>query len=142
MSSRSFTTVITVDQSPAEVFSAINKVRQWWEGDLEGETRKLGDEFTYRYKEFHSSTQKITEYVPDKKIVWHVVKSQLNFVQNKTEWDGTDIIFEITQRGDKTQLRFTHRGLTPAFECYDDCSGAWSEIVRDSLCSLITKGTV
>jgi hypothetical protein len=140
MTNRSFTTEIAVDQSPEEVFAAVNNVRGWWFGDLEGETTKQGDEFTYRYKDFHTSTQKITESVPGKKVVWHVVDSQLNFVTNKTEWTGTDIVFEITKNGDKTELRFTHEGLAPEFECYEGCSGAWSEIISDNLRKLIASG--
>src|SRR5262249_39921984 len=48
-----------------------------------------------------------------------------NFVKNRTEWNGTDIVFEIDRKNGKTELRFTHVGLVPAFECYGDCSGAW-----------------
>ncbi len=58
----------------------------------------------------------------------------------QAEWKGTDIVFEITRQGDKTELRFTHVGLVPAFECYGDCSGAWGYYINDSLHSLITTG--
>ncbi len=27
------------------------------------------------------------------------------------------VVFEITKKGDKTELRFTHVGLVPVFEC-------------------------
>lgn len=60
-----------------------------------------------------------------KMVVWHVSGSQLNFVKDKNEWTGTEIVFEINQKGSKTELRFTHVGLVPAFECYGGCSGAW-----------------
>jgi hypothetical protein len=78
--------------------------------------------------------------VPGKKVVWHVSEAKLNFVKNKTEWAGTDVVFEINRKGKKTELRFTHVGLVPAFECYGDCSGAWGLYINDSLRSLITKG--
>jgi hypothetical protein len=68
------------------------------------------------------------------------VESHLGFVDDKKEWDGTDIVFEIGRKADKTELRFTHVGLVPAFQCYGDCSGAWGFYVNDSLRSLITKG--
>jgi uncharacterized protein YndB with AHSA1/START domain len=137
---KGFTTSITVEGSPQEVFDAITNVRGWWSGDIEGSTDKLGAEFTYRYKGVHSSTQKITELVPGKKVVWHVSDARLNFVQDKTEWNGTDIVFEIARKGDKTKLRFTHVGLVPAFQCYGGCSGAWGFYINDSLRSLITTG--
>jgi len=135
-----FTTTFLVDQSPQEVFDAINNVRGWWSEEIEGKTDKLGAEFKFHYKDFHRSTQKITELVPGKKVVWHVLDAQLNFVKDKTEWNGTDVVFEVTGKGGKTELRFTHAGLVPAFECYGDCSGAWGFYINDSLRSLITTG--
>src|ERR1700690_495248 len=137
---KDFTTTFSVDQSPEEVFDAINNVRGWWSEEMDGSTDKLGPEFKFHYKDFHRSTQKITELVPRKKVVWHVSEAKLNFVKNKTEWIGTDVVFEIARKGDKTELRFTHVGLVPAFECYGDCSGAWGFYIGDSLRSLIATG--
>jgi hypothetical protein len=137
---QNYTTSFSVDRTPEEVFDAINNVREWWAGEIEGSTDKLGAEFKYHYKELHRSTQKITELVPGKKVVWHVSDSRINFVKDKTEWNGTDIVFDITKKGDKTELRFTHEGLVPTKECYGDCSDAWGFYIKDSLRSLITKG--
>lgn len=140
MRNRSFTTTFRVSQTPKEVFDAVNDVRGWWSGEIDGTTDRLGAEFTYRYRDLHRSTQRITEWVPGKKVVWRVVDGHLDFVKDKTEWKGTDIVFEIARKGDETELRFTHVGLVPAFECYGDCSGAWGFYVNDSLRSLITTG--
>jgi hypothetical protein len=60
MKKRSFTTAILVDQTLSEAFAAVNNVRGWWSGEIEGATDKLGAEFTYRYKDAHRSTQKIS----------------------------------------------------------------------------------
>jgi Activator of Hsp90 ATPase homolog 1-like protein len=135
-----FATSFTVDQSPEEVFKAINNVRGWWSGEVEGDAGKLGAEFTYRYKNMHKSTQRMTEFVPGKKVVWHVTDAELTFVKDKKEWIGTDIVFEIATKGAKTELRFSHVGLVPAFECYGGCSGAWGELVGRNLRNLITTG--
>jgi uncharacterized protein YndB with AHSA1/START domain len=140
METKDYTASFTVDQSPEEVFDAINNVRGWWSEEIDGSTDKLGAEFKFHYKDLHRSTQKITELVPGKKVVWHVSDAKLNFVKNKTEWNGTDVVFEIAREDDKTELRFTHVGLVPAFECYGDCSGAWGFYINDSLRSLITTG--
>lgn len=137
---KSFTTSFTVKQSPEQVFDAINNVRGWWSGDIDGRTDELGARFEYRYQDLHSSTQRITELVPGKKVVWRIEDSQLAFVKDKTEWNGTDVVFEIARKGDETEVRFTHVGLVPAFECYGDCSSAWGYYVEDSLRSLITSG--
>ena len=137
---RSFTTAFIVDQSPQEVFAAINNVRDWWTGDVEGHTTELGDEFTYRYEDIHRSTQKIIESIPCERVVWHVEDAYLSFADDKTEWIGTDIIFEIAQLEDRTEVRFTHVGLVPQFECFDNCSNAWGFYINGSLRSLITTG--
>ncbi len=148
MKTKNFTTTILVDQTPQQAFDAINDVRGWWSGEIEGRTDALGAEFTYSYKKLHRTTQTITELVPGKKIVWHVTSSQLNFVRDTSEWDGTDIVFEIGRKGErtgekggKTEVRFTHVGLVPTIECYDGCSGAWGFYVNESLRDLIVKGT-
>jgi activator of Hsp90 ATPase-like protein len=140
MNKQDFTATILLDQTPKEVFDAINDVRGWWSQEIDGSTDKLDAEFRFHYKDLHFSTQKITEFAPGKKVVWHVLDSRINFVTDKTEWNGTDIVFEITAKNDKTELRFTHIGLVPAFECYGDCSGAWGFYVNDSLRSLIATG--
>ena len=81
MKKRSFTAIISVDQTPNEAFDAINYVRGWWSGEIEGATDKLGAEFTYRYKDAHRSTQKVTELIPGKKVAWHVSESHLSFLR-------------------------------------------------------------
>jgi hypothetical protein len=140
MTNQNFIATFSVDQSPQEVFDAINNVRGWWSGEIDGRTDKLCAEFTYQYQDIHRSTQRITELVPGKKVVWHVQDAQINFVKNKREWKGTDIVFEITQKSGKTELRFTHVGLVPAIECYGKCAGAWGFYINDTLRSLITTG--
>mgnify|MGYP001282617758 CR=1 FL=1 len=140
MNNQNLTFTISVDQTPEEAFAAINNVRGWWSGNIEGRTDKLGEEFTYRYEDVHYSKQKITEFIPGKKVVWHVLDGYLNFTQDKTEWKGTDITFDISKKGDKTEVRFTHVGLVPESECYDACSNAWGSYINGSLRSLITSG--
>lgn len=140
MGQQSFTTTFTVEQTPEEVYRAINNVRGWWSGKIEGATDKLGGEFEYRYKTFHYSKQKVAELVPGSRVVWHVTAAELNSFTNKAEWIGTEIIFDIAKKGDKTEVRFTHAGLVPAFQCYGDCSGAWGELVKTNLRNLIVTG--
>jgi regulatory protein YycH of two-component signal transduction system YycFG len=100
----------------------------------------LGAEFTYAYKSFHRSTHKVTELTPGKRVVWHTTDASINFVKDKSEWTATDIVFDITRKGAKTELRFTHVGLVPTIECYGGCSGAWQSLITEGLYKLITKG--
>ena len=140
MTTSNFTTTILVEQTPKEVFNAINNVSGWWQGEIEGSTNKLSDEFTYRMEDIHFSKQKLVELIPNEKVVWLVTDSKLNFTKNQSEWTGTKIIFEIAEINNKTQIRFTHLGLVPQIECFGDCSNAWSQLVQESLRSLITTG--
>lgn len=140
MNNKDFTTTILVDQTPKQTFEAINNVRGWWFGDIEGRTENLNDEFTYQFKEFHYSKQKLVEFIPDKKVVWLVTDSSLNFVEDKDEWTGTKISFEVSAKGNQTEVRFTHEGLVPDQECFDACSNAWGDYIQKSLRSLISTG--
>jgi len=137
MNKHNFTTTLTVDQTPEEAFAAINNVRGWWWGEIEGNTDKLGDEFTYRYEDVHYSKQRITEFTPGEKVAWRVVDARLSF-QDATEWKGTEITFEISMKDDKTEVRFTHVGLLPECECFTACSNAWGSLIGGSLRNVIT----
>jgi hypothetical protein len=140
ITAKNLTTAFTVDQTPEEAFAAINNVRGWWSGQIEGRTDKLGAEFTYRYKKLHYSKQRITELIPGKRVVWLVLDSYLSFIKDKTEWNGTKITFEVLKKGTKTEVRFTHVGLLRDHECFNDCSNAWGFYIKNSLRSLIAKG--
>jgi hypothetical protein len=41
-----FSTTLSVDQTPDEVFAAINDVRGWWSENIVGSTDSVGEEFT------------------------------------------------------------------------------------------------
>ncbi len=140
MKGQNYSTTFSVDKTPEEVFNAINNVRGWWSGEVEGNTDKPGAEFTYRVPGAHYSKQRITEFSSGKKIIWHVSDANLSFVKEKSEWKDTDIIFEITKKGRKTEIHFTHKGLIPEVECYDACSNAWGALVNGNLRKLIITG--
>lgn len=140
MNEQNFTTTFTVDQTPEEAFAAINNVRGWWSEGIEGSTDRLGDEFTFQHKDVHQSKQRLIESIPGKKVVWQVVDANLSFTENTSEWTGTEISFDISKKGDQTDVRFTHLGLVPEFECFNDCSNGWNFYINGSLRSLIASG--
>jgi hypothetical protein len=140
MTKQGLTHGFTVNKTPDQVFAAINNVRAWWSGDIDGATNNLGAEWTYRYKDMHRSRQRIVELIPGNKVEWLVVDSYLSFVKDKTEWDGTRIVFDIAATGDETKVAFTHVGLAPDVECFEMCSDAWGSYIKGSLRDLIKTG--
>lgn len=147
MKNKSFTIALLSDQAPAEVFNAVRNVRDWWSGyyseEIKGGTEKLNDEFSFRAGDgVHYSKQKLIEVIPNKKIVWLITESDLSFLEKKDEWTGTKVIFDISPRGNQTQLVFTHEGLIPEIECYNSCAPAWSQYLLNKLLPMITTGII
>jgi hypothetical protein len=140
MKNQDYTVSITVNATAREAFNGINRVSEWWTENLEGSSQKLNDEFTVRFGDVHVSTQKLVEVVPDKKVVWLVTDSHLNFIKNKHEWTGSKVVFEIVEKDNKTKVIFTHLGLVPEIECFDACSNAWGPYIKQSLLNLINSG--
>jgi hypothetical protein len=135
-----FTTTLSVDQSPAEVFAAITNVRSWWSQNIEGRTNQAGGEFTYRHKDLHRCTIRVTEMTSPVRVAWLVVENLFDFIEDTAEWAGTEICFDISRNGSKTEIRFTHHGLVPTYECFDVCSNAWDFYLHTSLRALIRTG--
>ena len=140
MTTSDFTTTLLVDQTPKEAFNAFNNVRGWWSEEIDGNTERLDDEFTYHFEDLHISKIKLIEVVPNKRVVWLMKYNYFKFTKDRSELTGTKISLEIEEKDNKTQIRFTHHGLVPELECFDICSNAWSEYIQKSLFSLITTG--
>jgi hypothetical protein len=140
MTPQDFTTTILTDQTPEEVYNAINNVRGWWSEEIDGSTDRLNAEFNYHFEDIHRSKIKITELIPGKKVAWLVLDNYFKFTKDKTEWKDTKIIFDIYEKDGKTQVRFTHAGLVPEYECYNVCKNAWTTYIQKSLRNLITTG--
>jgi hypothetical protein len=140
MDNKSYTATIVVEKDPQTAFNAIKNFRAWWSEEIEGETDKLNATFVYHYKDVHICKLKLVEEIPGKKLVYEVLDNQFNFVDDKTEWIGTKLIFDIAAEGDKTKVKFTHEGLVPQYEFYKVCNDAWSNYINNSLYKLITTG--
>ncbi len=134
-----YSTSITVPVTAQEAFDSINNVSGWWSQNLEGGTDKLEKEFTVHFGETNI-TSKVTEHVPGKKIVWLVTGGYKHWLQNKEEWHGTTMVWEITEENNAIRIDFTHIGLVPGIECYNGCENAWNGYIKGSLYELMTEG--
>jgi hypothetical protein len=140
MKTQDYNVSITIDATAHQAFESINNVTKWWTENMEGSSQKLNDEFSVRFGDVHFSKQKLVEVIPDKKVVWLVTDSKLNFIKDKKEWTGTKISFEISEKDGKTQIQFIHQGLVPMIECFGACSNAWGDYITGSLHNLINTG--
>ena len=140
MTDQSYTTRFTVDQNPYDVYRAINDVRGWWEETIVGRTHEVNDEFVHWVPGVHFARIRVDELLPGKRVVWRVLDNWMSFIDDQSEWKGTQVRFDIAATDGGTEVRFTHVGLTPADECFDVCRDAWGVYVTDSLRSLIATG--
>jgi hypothetical protein len=140
MSNQDYTATITVDRSTQEAFAAVTDVRGWWSQEIKGHSEEVGDVFLFEVPDVHRCTMTLTELVPGEKVVWRVSDSYLGFVEDQAEWDGTEVVFEVSEKDGGARVRFTHVGLAPAQECFDVCSNAWGSYITHSLRDLITTG--
>jgi hypothetical protein len=140
MANQDFTIAFLVDKTPQEAFNAIIRIHDWWSEEIEGSTEKLNDEFIYHYKDVHYCKMRLTEVVPGKSATWLVLDNYFSFTKDKSEWKGTQIRFDISEKGKQTEVRFTHIGLVPGYECYQVCHDGWSNYINNSLRSLISTG--
>lgn len=137
----SFTTTFTVEATPAEAYAAVTNPRGWWSEEIEGGTAAVGDEFDYHMRDLHRCRIRVTEATPSRKVEWLVLDNHFGFTEDKTEWIGTTVTFELTEVDGGTEVRFTHHGLVSEYECYDVCVNAWGFYIRTSLPELIRTGT-
>ena len=138
MKNQNFNCSITANVSAEEAIEAISHVSEWWAKDFTGSAEKLGDEFTVKFGETFV-TFKVTEFIPNTKVVWTVTDCYLHWLEDKTEWAGTKVIFELSTENDQTTINFTHEGLLPEVECYDMCVKGWMQYIPGSLLKLMTE---
>jgi hypothetical protein len=138
MKKQDYHTSISANVSAEEAFEAINNVSAWWAKNFDGFSQSLHDIFTVRFGETFV-TFEITEFVPGKRVVWQVTDCYLHWINDKTEWNGTSILWEVTPEGDGVRVDMTHRGLVPDAECFEDCQTGWNHHIGESLLKYLNE---
>ncbi len=137
MTHQNYTKTITAKIPSSEAANKISRVSDWWTKGFKGASQKIGDSFTVNFGDtFVDFT--IAEVVPEKKIVWRVTNSNLPWLKDKTEWNNTQVVWEISTDNKTTNVRMTHVGLVPTVECYENCEEGWNFFVGESLLKLFT----
>jgi len=139
MANKNFHTTIRVNASAEEAMKKISHVNKWWAKKVKGKTENLHDKFTVDFGETFVDFQ-ISQLIPNKKVVWKVTDCNLHWINDKKEWNGTEVVFEISEKNNASQIDFTHVGLVPGVECYEECEPGWTEHVTVSLVKFINEG--
>jgi hypothetical protein len=88
----------------------------------------------------HYARIRVAELLPGKRVVWQVLDNWMSFIDDQSEWKGTQIRFDLSAVDGGTEVRFTHVGLVRSDECFEVCRDAWGVYVNDSLRNLIATG--
>ena len=139
MTQQDYKLSISAPVSASEAYDKIARVSEWWAKDFTGSADNLGDVFTVRFGETFVDFQ-VTEAVPSRKAVWHVTDCYLPWLQHKTEWNGTNVEFEIAADQNETTVTLTHEGLVPEVECFDGCVQGWNQYFGGSFRQFLTEG--
>lgn len=136
MSTQYFSNTFTTSKSHEEVFNILTDPKKWWIGlhneIITGNSEEINDEFTFKAGNgAHNSVQKLVELIPYKKIIWEIIDSDLTFLKMPNEWTGTKINFDVSTECNQTKVTFTHNGLIQQFECYEGCSNAWLQYLKN-----------
>ena len=129
---------ISANVTSQEAFDGICRVSEWWATDFKGNSQKPDDIFTVDFSGTWV-TFKVVEFIPNQIIVWLVTDCYLAWINDKKEWLGTRLNWEITTENNTTQISFTHIGLVPGIECYNDCKEGWGFHIGKSLLQLLTE---
>jgi uncharacterized protein YndB with AHSA1/START domain len=131
---RDFESVKVFEAAPDAVLAALTSseaINQWWGLTVGSPAR--GQRFEVG---FGGERRIDMEAVTDgpSRVEWYVHWSPFT-----PEWAGTSIVFELAPAGAGTELRFSHRGLTPELECFDMCHEGWTHYLT-SLVDYVDRG--
>jgi hypothetical protein len=123
----------------SEAYKKIADVSAWWATNVTGSSRNVGDQFTVRFGKTHC-TLEVAETVPGQKIIWRVVDAYLPLFRDPYEWTGTTLMFEMFSDDLEGKITFTHQGIVPGKDCYEDCTKGWTFYVTRSLQQFLQTG--
>jgi hypothetical protein len=137
---KDFNSTISAKISAVEAIKRISKVTEWWGVTFTGNSEKLDDKFSIKMGGDSYFDFTVSELVPGKRLVWLVRDCNMPWYSNKKEWATTKLIFDLSENNGETTLNFTHEGLKPGIDCYQDCESGWTHWINTSLLSYFNSG--
>ena len=123
----------------AQVYAAlstIDGVAGWWTKETSGVSEPGGSiEVLFSSptgERLGGMNMEVRALEVGKAVHWH-------FKDGPAEWIGTDAVFELSQDGDYTIVRFAHRNWREAVEFTEHCSTKWATFLL-SLKDLVETG--
>ncbi len=141
LESTDFKYELTVEANSNSIYTGLTKkIKLWWSEKTEGTADKVNDEFVVHFGRTFKKI-KVIELIPDKMVKWQVMESyfDINEFNNRSEWNGTTIEWEIAANADSTNIILTHHGLNKSLECYEVCENGWINFM-DSFHDFLTTG--
>ena len=131
-----YTQSVNAKSTSNRAFLAITQeIDKWW-GSVDAPITQAGDIFTITFGHAYW-TFKITEYIPNKSVVWQCIDGQPEL---NNEWIGHNLKWMIHNNDDMTTISFNQSGLNPTLPCYDICSAAWDSFILISLKEYLETG--
>jgi len=141
MEKNNFNISFSSNVSADEAIKKISNVPDWWGITFSGNSKKQNDKFIVKMGGDSFFDFTVTELIPGKRVVWLVTDCNMPWYSDKKEWTNTKLVFDVTENEGVTTLNFTHEGLTPEVECYNDCAPGWTHWIKTSLFSYFTTGS-
>lgn len=101
-----------------EVLTTANGLSEIWTQELVF-TAQLGALNEFSFGDEKPTQMEIEDLIPNRKMVWHCVDSD-------PEWVGTKISFDIEDKGSKTSVVLRHTGWREVTEFYRFCNYNWA----------------
>src|SRR5687767_15155004 len=94
--------------APKVFLSLTAEIPEWWSRHFEGESDREGRSFTVRFGSSFK-TMLVKEIIPNKRITWEVRNALIDIpdLQNRMEWIGTTIVWEIIKDDEVSRLVLT-----------------------------------
>lgn len=134
-----YRSTISAHISSEDAFNRIARVSEWWTQHVSGTAQKVGDTFKVDWGQTWVAFE-IAQSVPFERTIWRVTDCHLHWLKDKSEWKGTELVWDVKSDKGTTIVTLTHAGLTPAVECFGACEAGWNFYFGKSLAQFLTQG--
>jgi uncharacterized protein YndB with AHSA1/START domain len=113
--------VVDIHASANAVFQTVGSVegiRRWWSISVEG-SDDVGGIVTIRFGDQWKVVMKRVNAVPNERVAYRITE------HDSDEWPGTELVFDLSDNGDWTILKFDQRGWASSSDFFRFCSAKW-----------------